>query len=180
MTDTEVYSQLCQSYRAIDDFRAKLLGFLPLATAAGVFALLPKDVELNGVRLKFLEPIAVFGVFTTIGLYVYELYGISRCTYLIELGKYLEHKADIYGQFRARPDRQLNEPFAAAVIYPAVVAAWTFLAVYGLCLPLKIATSSFVFLAGFLITRFYTSWSSSMWLKEHTKLAEGQEVPQAP
>ena len=26
------YDQVCLSYRAIDDFRAKLLGFLPLAT----------------------------------------------------------------------------------------------------------------------------------------------------
>jgi len=25
----KVYEQLCNSYRAIDDFRAKLLGFLP-------------------------------------------------------------------------------------------------------------------------------------------------------
>jgi hypothetical protein len=26
------YEELCTSYRAIDDFRAKLLGFLPLVT----------------------------------------------------------------------------------------------------------------------------------------------------
>jgi hypothetical protein len=26
----KAYEQLCSSYRAIDDFRAKLLGFLPL------------------------------------------------------------------------------------------------------------------------------------------------------
>lgn len=29
------YQELCSSYHAIDDFRAKLLGFLPLATAGG-------------------------------------------------------------------------------------------------------------------------------------------------
>jgi hypothetical protein len=34
-----VYQQLCESYRAIDDFRAKLLGFLPLATGTGIFLL---------------------------------------------------------------------------------------------------------------------------------------------
>ena len=32
-----VYRELCSSYRAIDDFRTKLLGFLPLATGAGIF-----------------------------------------------------------------------------------------------------------------------------------------------
>ncbi len=29
------YQQLCDSYRAINDFRTKLLGFLPLATGGG-------------------------------------------------------------------------------------------------------------------------------------------------
>ena len=33
----KAYEQLCMSYRAIDDFRAKLLGFLPLATARACF-----------------------------------------------------------------------------------------------------------------------------------------------
>lgn len=36
------YQELCNSYRAIDDFRAKLLGFLPLATGTGIFLLLDK------------------------------------------------------------------------------------------------------------------------------------------
>lgn len=34
------YSELCTSYNAIREFRAKLLGFLPLASAGGVFLLL--------------------------------------------------------------------------------------------------------------------------------------------
>jgi hypothetical protein len=33
------YQEFCNSYRAIDDFRAKLLGFLPLATWTGIFLL---------------------------------------------------------------------------------------------------------------------------------------------
>ncbi|MBN2419289.1 MAG: hypothetical protein JXL81_07880, partial [Deltaproteobacteria bacterium] len=33
-----IYKELCNSYRAIDNFRAKLLGFLQLATG-GVFLL---------------------------------------------------------------------------------------------------------------------------------------------
>jgi hypothetical protein len=35
----KVYEQLCNSYRAIDDFRAKLLALLPLATGGGIFLL---------------------------------------------------------------------------------------------------------------------------------------------
>lgn len=44
------YKELCNSYRAIDDFRAKLLGFLPLATG-GVFLLHSKR---QGVRSQHL------------------------------------------------------------------------------------------------------------------------------
>jgi hypothetical protein len=31
-----VYQELCKSYLAIEDFRAKLLGFLPVVTGAGI------------------------------------------------------------------------------------------------------------------------------------------------
>jgi hypothetical protein len=33
------YDQLCVTYRAIDDFRARLLGFLPVATGGGLLLL---------------------------------------------------------------------------------------------------------------------------------------------
>jgi hypothetical protein len=35
-----VYNQLCTSYHAIDDFRAKLLGLLP--TGTGIFLVIPE------------------------------------------------------------------------------------------------------------------------------------------
>jgi hypothetical protein len=38
------YEEICTSYHAIDDIRMKLLGLLPIATGAGVFLLLNKDV----------------------------------------------------------------------------------------------------------------------------------------
>lgn len=37
-----VYSEICKSYQAIDDFRTKLLGLLPFTSLAGI-ALLSKD-----------------------------------------------------------------------------------------------------------------------------------------
>ena len=33
------YSEVCKSYHAIDDFRMKLLGALPLASLVGIFLL---------------------------------------------------------------------------------------------------------------------------------------------
>jgi hypothetical protein len=131
----KVYDQLCQSYRAIDDFRAKLLGFLPLASAGGAFLLLNDvltDPKKSPLVKPFFEPLGLFGFVVTLGLYCYELYGIRRCHALIKAGKQLEGLLGTTdGQFRTRPRNVLyliNEPFATGLIYPAVLAGWMFLA----------------------------------------------------
>jgi len=45
------YEQLCQSYRAIDDFRAKLLGFLPVVSGGGLLVLVGRQGEFERVLL---------------------------------------------------------------------------------------------------------------------------------
>jgi hypothetical protein len=123
-----VYNELCSSYRAIDDFRAKLLALLPLATGTGIFLLISKDFPTGAE--KFLGPIGLFGFAITVGLCVYEIHGIKKCTELIHTGTHIESLMDIKGQFDSYTNKGLwliNEPFAAGVIYPAVLAAWTFL-----------------------------------------------------
>jgi hypothetical protein len=129
------YKELCTSYRAIDDFRAKLLGFLPLATGTGIFILLDKLKDVNDLRVETKSLLAVvggFGFLITLGLFLYEIYGIKKCCALIQAGKKMEcmmHISD--GQFNTRPQNVtgvINEPFAAGVIYPTVLAAWTFFA----------------------------------------------------
>jgi len=70
----------------------------------------------------------------TLGLFFYEIYGIKKCHNLIKAGQQIEGQMGIRGQFKERPRevaRFINEPFAAGVIYPAVLAAWTFLALQG-------------------------------------------------
>jgi len=96
-----VYQELCTSYRAIDDFRAKLLGFLPLATGTGVFLLLTDRAKIVFMQNFFL-PIGAFGFVITLGFFFYELYGIKKCTHLIRAGIKLENALDIKnGQCRA-------------------------------------------------------------------------------
>ena len=89
----KVYDQLCLSYRAIDDFRAKLLGFLPLASVGGAFLLL-NDVLVNPEKSQFakpfLKPLGILRFVVTLGLYFYEIYGIRKCQALIDAGKQLE------------------------------------------------------------------------------------------
>ena len=166
----KIYDQLCQSYRAIDDFRAKLLGFLPLASAGGAFLLL-NEVLVNSEKSKFakpfLGPLGLFGFVVTLGLFFYEMYGIRKCDALIRAGKQLECSLGITdGQFRKRPRSVLfviNEPFATGVIYPAVLAGWMFLArVFPEpqtdqppAIQVASAAAIRVFVAGFFITLIY-------------------------
>lgn len=155
------YQQLCDSYRAIDDFRAKLLGFLPLATGTGLFLLLG---PLSNQTQPYLGPIGAFGLAITLGLFCYELYGIKKCHHLIEAGQYIEGQLSIPGQFLNRPRAVagwINEPFAAGIIYPAVLAAWMFLA-SAFPWPRAVAWSSYalwitivVFLSGLAVSLFY-------------------------
>jgi hypothetical protein len=70
----DVYEKICTSYHSIDDFRTKLLGFLPLASGAGVI-FITKD---GGLLNKYVAFIGVFGVLITIGLFLYEIYGIEK------------------------------------------------------------------------------------------------------
>jgi hypothetical protein len=130
-----LYERVCESYHAVDDFRMKLLGLLPVATGTGVFLLLNGKAELlgqgGGDVSDALFAIGAFGFAFTLGLFMYELFGIKKCHYLIVAGKQLEVEMGLLGQFRSRP-RELagfiNEPFASAIIYPASMAAWAFLA----------------------------------------------------
>jgi hypothetical protein len=124
----KTYEELCISYRAIDDFRAKLLTLLPLATGGGIFFL--ANLLKDETRPLFF-PIGIFGFVATLGLFSYEIYGIKKCHALLKTGAQLEDSLGIAGQFKNRPRavlRVINEPFAAGLIYPAVLAAWTFLA----------------------------------------------------
>lgn len=125
------YRELCTSYRAIDDFRTKLLGLLPLATAGGIFVLISDDQKARAAA-PLLWYVGAFGAVTALGLFCYELYGIRKCTSLIKCGQALEGEMGIAGQFTRRPPGvggMIDEVFAAGVIYPAVLAAWVFVAV---------------------------------------------------
>jgi len=125
----DVYQQLCNSYRAIDDFRAKLLGFLPLVSGTGIFILMSNIAD---IKRAILFPVGIFGFIVTLGLFAFEIYGILKCTALIKTGKNLETNEleTKVGQFTSRPGSLINEPFAAGTIYPAVLAAWMYLAIF--------------------------------------------------
>lgn len=135
-----IYQEVCRSYHAVDDFRAKLLGFLPLASG-GAFLFLGDALLDSQKRLvveKYLGGIGAFGFLVTLGLFIYELRGIQRCGALIKLGKTLEDSLGVVGQFKFRPGDisfkplpsflgiNLGVTLAARLIYSTVLAAWVF------------------------------------------------------
>ncbi len=161
MSEETVYKELCSSYRAIDDFRAKLLALLPLVTS-GIFAFLMAPTtntdKINLVK-PFLLPIGLFGLAITLGLFIFELYGIRKCTYLIKAGNELEKKLlkdekTTIGQFSEHSLGALKyiyEPTAAGIIYSTVLAAWAYLAAYhSECARCFVAIGFFI--GGLLIT----------------------------
>lgn len=135
------YQELCKSYHAIDDFRMKLLGLLPLASLVGVF-LLKSDVLVAGPATSVSQELIAFGAIfaglLTIALFSYELRGIKRCHNLIREGLHLEKQLGIgHGQFfvcdrehndQGRITSALNAKCAACTIYSLVFAAWLFIA----------------------------------------------------
>ncbi|HEY0070331.1 MAG TPA: hypothetical protein VGE04_10220, partial [Chloroflexia bacterium] len=141
------YEKICASHQAITDFRAKLLGFLPLATGAGIFLLLGNPGLLGaqpaaeaGTSILSTLPdlhvgvfVGLFGILVTIGLFVHELFGIQYCLALITRGQELERAMQFRGgQFRDMGPGLLRDylgPKGAAItIYSTVCAAWAFVA----------------------------------------------------
>ena len=174
----QLYQQICDSYRAIDDFRAKLLGFLPLVSGGGIFLLLSSSLPK-----EFLGAIGAFGAVITLGLFTYEIYGIEKCTALIKAGQDLEAASKFDGQFLRRPTgilgrtgflSRISEPLAAGIIYPAVLAAWLYLAFARTCPPLAPIISIFVFILGFGITYKYTSSLQAVYKLQTKQVEQGK------
>jgi hypothetical protein len=145
-----MYDKVATQHDRIDDFRAKLLALLPIATGIGLFALV-KDAPTRDVG--FFLAIGIFGAISSVGLFVHELRGITECYMLIELGAALEEKLTqkkqkkmkLPGAFSGRSSwgfawyvmpngtakknkTIVNRETAALIIYPTVIAAWVFVA----------------------------------------------------
>jgi hypothetical protein len=154
-----VYEEVCKSYHATDEFRAKLLGFLPLASLTGILLIGRSDVLATAAPTQgtptaaaaestaLLGFVSFFAAAFTIALFLYEIRGILRCHDLIARGYEIEQALGLRGQFcvctsahsRSRQDGIFNAKVAASVIYSLVFAAWMFLGLHlglGLNVPL--------------------------------------------
>jgi hypothetical protein len=92
----------------------------------------------NNLHRVFLGPLGIFGLFVTVGLFIYELRGMQRCRRLEEQGEALEKKMQLgadLGPFRSQPPRKFGgmpgAPAAGLIVYIASASAWLSLALYG-------------------------------------------------
>jgi hypothetical protein len=95
------YEQVCNSYRAIDDFRGKLLALWPIlgGGAAGVALLTSKNTNTS-----YLGAVSIFGFFISVGIAVYEWNQTLRCDLLKQVGRKLEEQLKLeVGQFKLLP-----------------------------------------------------------------------------
>jgi hypothetical protein len=86
------YDQVCASYRAIDDFRGKLLALWPiLGGAAGGVALL----AASRTNWSNLWAVGLFGFFVSLGVALYEWNQTLRCDQLKKVARRLEEDMDL-------------------------------------------------------------------------------------
>jgi Na+/proline symporter len=131
-----VYDQLSTAYHAVDDFRARLIGLLPLASGVAFIGLL--DPTKTNALTSHLREIGLLGMVITFGLLIYELKGIKKCTDFIFSGEAMEQVllkgTSLTGKFteltKSAPKfwKFATEPVASAIVYATVMAGWTFVA----------------------------------------------------
>jgi hypothetical protein len=132
-----VYQEVCRTLSVIDDFRARLLGLLPLSSGVGIFLLL----EANADK-QYLKAIGLIGFFASLGLFIYELSQSAVCRHLHDVGEQLEEDMGLTrGQFLHRPGpltlkiKKLGlmtwVGVAAWIVYLTVLAAWAYLTIVG-------------------------------------------------
>ena len=127
-----LYAETGANYRAIDDLRLRLMALLPLATGTGIFLLLRSE---GAPSATLTVPAGVFGVLATVSLFFYELHGIEKCAHFIHRAQQLEQDFGIRGPFTARPHNifgVVSELLPAALVYPASLAGWLYIALAGL------------------------------------------------
>jgi hypothetical protein len=134
------YAEICKSYHAIDAFRMKLLGLLPLASLVGVF-LIDRDKLVAGAAQTGAPPseligfASIFAAMLTLALFLYEVRGIRRSHNLIIEGEHIEIWLGIrHGQFHVclgehkhSSLKALNAKLISCIIYSLVFAGWFFI-----------------------------------------------------
>jgi phosphohistidine phosphatase SixA len=146
---TQRYATICSSIKATDEISFKLLGFVPLVSGVGIFALVPaakQPLSSGGVAL-----FALFAALITFSLYRWELRNVGICEWFRDRvadierdefglisGQYLSlppaPRLSLFGwdvRIGKRRASGIGKQEAETLLYGATMAAWIALACYG-------------------------------------------------
>jgi hypothetical protein len=122
------YQEIGATFRQLDDFRAKLLGFLPLVSGVGIFAILQQQ---GNVIVP--STLGLLGAVVTLGLGIHEFRTILRCKALIDAGRQLEQalgldsECGLFQQYPCKfPYPLISTGVASAIVYVSVFVAWLY------------------------------------------------------
>ncbi len=141
---TTTYSELCRSYQGLHNFRMKLLGFLPIASVAGLVALgkaLPTSPQPE-LQPEVVGYIGIFSGILTLALFGYEVRSLLMCHDYSVTGASLEAAMGIRGQFTRCDEtrhfacyqgtirhplaRLVNDKVTSSLVYSFVFSSWFF------------------------------------------------------
>ncbi|MGC4072266.1 MAG: hypothetical protein QM760_07080 [Nibricoccus sp.] len=131
------YGQVAQQFRKLTDIRFKLLSLLPLSTIGSLVILEKvKDTELIAT------PIALFGFFTTIAIFIYNLRNDQHYDELVGRAAHIERQLQLFdGSFAQRPERwhrllpgiRVEHRWPISLIYSGSAALWLWMVLQPLC-----------------------------------------------
>jgi hypothetical protein len=162
-TKTALYQELCNSYRALDDLRMRVLGFLPLVSGVGIFFLLNNSVIGTSSRgqptsfAQFLLPLGLIGAIVSLGLFIYDMRANQLKRSLINTGWEIEHSLVIAGQFTNRPPNRfglIGDTVGSTLIYSVVISGWVYSALISISPLVAWIVAVILFLIGVIVVNF--------------------------
>lgn len=168
-----LYQQICTTLQNIEDFRLKLFGFLPIATAGSfLVTILTGPTILSSIFNKatppqftavpnLVLPFGIIGALITAALFIYEEENVLRARFLIDQGRKLEYKLGVgeMGQFDLKQSHLFNPQLGSIVMYSAVFAGWVCLALWYTLFPhvIVLLLSLLALVVAFLVSWRYAS-----------------------
>jgi nitrogen fixation-related uncharacterized protein len=160
------YGQVCELFKELTEIRFKLLGFLPLGTVA-TLGIVTSQKEVPGL----VAPVALFGVFVILAIFVYSLRNDQHYDELVGRAAQIERELGLLdGSFGQRPARwhrlgpglYVEHRWPIQLIYVASIALWIWMGLSHLAVPTYGSTaglSIIVAVASVFILMWYLGWT---------------------
>jgi hypothetical protein len=125
LSEDRRFQELCAHLRTTDDISFKLLGLVPLVSAAGIATVFLKAEPRLSAFVYF---VSLFASTVTLAFFIWERRNIQTCKWLRDRAAELEASAidgsSDKGHFVGFPRSPLGKTEAEKVVYAATVFAW--------------------------------------------------------